>query len=309
MAIPAADPSPNNIRASSLGSLFVATAAFGFSSKAVLVKLAYGYHGEVDAITLMALRMLISLPFFIAAALWLQRSNRTVTLNRRDWIGVIGLGFLGYYLASFLDFSGLQYISAGLERLILFLYPTLVIVLSAFLQKRPVHRYERAALLISYSGIAMVFWNDTDFGSTQTILGSALVLASAMAFALFMIGSGVAIHRLGPARFTSYSMTAASLCTGFHFGLTHESISLDLPTRIYGLAALMAIVSTVIPAFLMSAGIRRIGPGNASIISSIGPVATLVLAYLLLDEKITPSQAIGTALIISGALIIGFKRE
>ncbi|MCP4408028.1 MAG: DMT family transporter, partial [Gammaproteobacteria bacterium] len=264
MALPATDSSPNNIRASSLGSLFVATAAFGFSSKAVLVKLAYGYPGDVDAITLMALRMVISLPFFIAAALWLQRSNRAALLNRRDWVSVIGLGFLGYYLASFLDFSGLQYISAGLERLILFLYPTLVIVLSAFLQRRPVHRYQRAALLISYTGIAMVFWNDSDFGSTQTILGSALVLASATAFALFMIGSGVVIHKVGATRFTSYSMTAASLCTGFHFGLTHESISLDLPPQIYGLAALMAIISTVLPAFLMSAGIRRIGPGNAS---------------------------------------------
>ncbi|MGZ8928595.1 MAG: DMT family transporter, partial [Methylobacter sp.] len=210
------------------GYLFVLLGAFGFSAKAVLVKLAYTYSYQLDAITLMVLRMAISLPFFLAVALWSAkdsaRTNDTQHLSGQDWLMIFGLGLLGYYIASFLDFAGLQYISASLERLILFLYPTMVVLFTAALQRRAINRHQALALALSYAGMILVFVdNMASIASSGLLLGSALVLASAVAYAFFLMGSGMMVKRIGSTRFTAYSMTVACLATGLHFVIQHGS--------------------------------------------------------------------------------------
>jgi len=292
-----------------IGCLFVLLGAFGFSTKAVLVKLAYTYSHQLDAITLMVLRMAISLPFFLAVAVWpvnnSTKASDTQRLSGLDWLMVFGLGLLGYYIASFFDFAGLQYISASLERLILFLYPTIVVLFSAALQRRTISRHQALALALSYAGIILVFVdNMASMASSGLLLGSALVLASAVAYAFFLMGSGMMVKRVGSTRFTAYSMTVACLATGLHFAIQHGVVLLSLPVSVYWLALIMAIFSTVLPAFLMNAGIRRIGAGSASIISSAGPICTLVLAFLLLGETLTLSQLAGTALVLAGVYVI-----
>jgi drug/metabolite transporter (DMT)-like permease len=291
------------------GYLFVLLGAFGFSAKAVLVKLAYTYSYQLDAITLMVLRMAISLPFFLAVAVWSAndsaRINDAQRLSGQDWLMIFGLGLLGYYIASFLDFAGLQYISASLERLILFLYPTMVVLFTAALQRRAINRHQALALALSYVGMILVFVdNMASIASSGLLLGSALVLSSAVAYAFFLMGSGMMVKRIGSTRFTAYSMTVACLATGLHFVIQHGSEMLSLPVNVYWLALIMAIFSTVLPAFLMNAGIRRIGAGSASIISSAGPIATLGLAFLLLGEALTLAQLAGTALVLVGVYVI-----
>jgi len=292
-----------------IGCLFVLLAAFGFSAKSILVKLAYGVSPELDAITLMLLRMAISLPFFLAVALLSARKSAQTSTNqylhRQDKLMILGLGVLGYYLSSLLDFEGLTYISAGLERLILFLYPTFVVLLTAGLQRRAINRYQGLALLLSYGGMVLVFVDNLmQTVSTNLLLGSVFVAGSALTFSVFMVGSGQAIKRIGSMRFTAYSMTVACLVTGLHFLVLHGVYPLNLPLNVYGLAAIMAIFSTVLPAFLMNAGIQRIGAGSASIISSAGPVITLALAFFLLDETLTIIQLAGTVLTLVGVYVV-----
>jgi len=292
-----------------IGCLFVLLGAFGFSAKAVLVKLAYAYSYQLDAITLMVLRMAISLPFFLAVALWPVNNSTKINdaqrLSGREWLMISGLGLLGYYIASFLDFAGLQYISASLERLILFIYPTIVVLLTAVLQRRSINRHQALALALSYAGIILVFIDNMALmASSELLLGSVLVLASAVAYAFFLMGSGMMVKRIGSMRFTAYSMTVACLATGLHFTIQHGVELLNLPVSVYWLALIMAIFSTVLPAFLMNAGIGHIGAGSASIISSTGPIATLGLAFLLLGETLTLTQLAGTLLVLAGAYVI-----
>jgi drug/metabolite transporter (DMT)-like permease len=258
---------PPNNRQTLVGCLFVLLGAFGFSAKkAVLVKLAYAYSHQLDAITLMALRMAISLPFFLAVALWSANdpinTKDAQRLNRHDWLMIFGLGLLGYYIASFLDFAGLQYISAGLERLIIFLYPTFVVLFTAARQRKAINRYQAIALALSYAGIILVFVDNIAAMSSGLLLGSALVLASAIAFAFFLMGSGMMVKRIGSTRFTAYSMTIACLATGLHFVIQHGLKLLNLPNSVYWLALIMAVFSTVLPAFFMNAGIKLIGAGR-----------------------------------------------
>jgi drug/metabolite transporter (DMT)-like permease len=298
-----------NNRQAIIGYVFVLLGALGFSAKAVLIKLAYGYSHQLDAITLMGLRMAISLPFFFAVALWSASGSADTKeaqrLNRQDWLMIFGLGLLGYYIASLLDFLGLQYISAGLERLIIFLYPTFVVLFSAALQRRCINRHQAIALRLSYAGMILVFLDNMAVATSPgLLLGSSLVLCSAIAFAFFLMGSDLMVIRIGSARFTAYSMTVACLATGMHFVAQHGVKLLNLPHSVYWLALIMAIFSTVLPAFLMNAGIRRIGAGSASIISSIGPIGTLVLAFMLLGETLTAAQLAGTALVLIGVYVV-----
>ena len=292
------------------GCLFVLLAAFGFSAKSILVKLAYGNSPHLDAITLMLLRMAISLPFFLVVAVWSARASKQNSrimhrMRMQDWLMVMMLGVLGYYLSSLLDFEGLAYISAGLERLILYLYPTFVVLLTAGYYRNAINRYQAFALLLSYAGILLVY-TDTKLqpNSQGLFIGSAFVASSAMTFAIFMVGSGVLIKRIGSMRFTAYSMTVACVVTGLHFIIRHGSYPLHLPASVYGLAGIMAIFSTVLPSFLMNAGIQRIGAGSASIISSAGPIGTLILAFFLLGESITMSQLAGTFLVLVGVYVV-----
>ena len=290
------------------GSALVLVAAFGFSSKSILIKLAYSYGANIDAVTVMVIRMLLSLPFFVIAAIWAGR-NASTALEQKDWLAIFALGLMGYYLSSFLDLSGLAYISAGLERMILFIYPTLVLMITAFLYKRPVTRREVISLAICYTGIAFVFAANMHFQEAKLLLGGGLVFGATIAFAMFTIGSGHLIQRIGATRFTAYSMTIACIATTIHYSLVHGSVNLDLPVPVYKLGLLLAVLSTVIPSFLMSAGIRHIGARKASIITASGPISTMLLAYVFLNENITLLQLSGMALVVVGVLAISWEKS
>lgn len=290
-----------------LGTVLAALAAIGFSAKAILVKLAYAY--PVDAVTLLAIRMAFSVPFFIAVALWSGRDSKATPLAREDWFAVLALGLIGYYLSSLLDFSGLQYISAGLERLILFLYPTIVVLLSALLLKRRIERREVFALALSYAGIVLVFIHDVNTPQEGLVLGAGLVFASTLTYSIYLIGAGHTIARIGAMRFTAYAMVVASVATFLQFALTHPASALTLPPRIYALGFTMAIVSTVLPVFLLSYGIRLIGSGRTALVGSIGPVATLFLAHTFLGESLSTEQIAGAALVLAGVLLISLQRK
>lgn len=291
-----------------LGVVFALLAAVGFSAKAILVKLAY--QGGVDAVTLLALRMAFSVPFFIGVALWIRRQHAE-PLNTHDrlLVLVLGLGLVGYYLSSFLDFLGLQYISAGLERLILFLYPTMTVMLSALIYKRIIGKKVIAAMALSYAGIALVFMHDAGAQQGGIMPGATLVFASTLSYSIYLVGAGHAIQRIGTARFTAYAMIVASAACLLQFAVTHPLSSLDLPFRVYELSVAMAIFSTVLPVFLLSYAIRRIGAGSASLIGSVGPVSTIYLAYLFLNESISLLQIAGSSLVLVGVLVISLNSK
>jgi drug/metabolite transporter (DMT)-like permease len=289
-----------------LGVVFALLAAVGFSAKAILVKLAYLDH--VDAITLLALRMVFSVPFFIGVAVWAGRRH-AMPLNAHDRWLVLGLGLIGYYCSSFLDFLGLQYISAGLERLILFLYPTMTVILAAVLYKRAIGRKVVGAMALSYAGIALVFLHDVGAKEGGIVLGSALVFASTLSYSIYLVGAGHAIARIGTMRFTAYAMVVASAACLLQFVVMRPLSALDLPLRVYELSIAMAIFSTVLPVFLLSFAIRRIGSGSASLIGTIGPVSTIYMAYVILDESISLLQIAGSALVLAGVLIISLNSK
>lgn len=292
-----------------LGIVFALLAAVGFSAKAILVKLAY--LDSVDAITLLALRMAFSVPFFIGVALWAKRQHAE-PLNTHDRMLVLGLGLVGYYLSSFLDFLGLQYISAGLERLILFLYPTMTVILAALIYKRAIGRKMLAAMALCYAGIALVFLHDVGMKQGgSVVLGASLVFASTLSYSIYLVGAGHAIARIGAMRFTAYAMVVASAASLLQFVVIHPLSALDLPLRVYELSIAMAIFSTVLPVFLLSFAISRIGSGSASLIGTIGPVSTIFMAYVFLNESISLLQIAGSTLVLGGVLIISMssKRE
>lgn len=292
-------------RLTSHGTLFALLAAFGFSMKAILVKLAYAWQ-PVDAVTLLALRMLLALPFFLALA-WQARERGAATpLRARDWLRLAWLGLTGYYLASILDFWGLQHINAGLERLILFLYPTLVVVLGAWLSRRTVARRERWALALSYGGIALAFLSDLRLAADRgaLILGSALVFGSAVSYALYLLASGDTIARLGSRRTAAYGMLISTVLVLAQFAFTQPLAALRQPWPIYGLALAMAVFSTVLPAVLLAEAIKRIGAGRVAMIGSAGPIITIYLGVVLLGEPATAVQLLGAGLVLAGVLLV-----
>lgn len=289
--------------------MFALLSAVGFSAKAIFVKLAY--LEAVDAITLLALRMAFSVPFFVLAIWFGNRDSKREPMQQRDWLAVLVLGFIGYYLASFLDFLGLQYISAGLERLILFLYPTMVVLISAIVFRHRVGKTVMLALLLSYAGIVLVFLHD--FGVQQedgVLVGGGLVFASALAYAVYLVGAGHTIARIGAMRFTAYAMTVACLAALVQFALTHPLGGLMVQSgRVYGLSLAMALLSTVLPAFTLAAAMRRIGSMQTSLIGAIGPVATIYLAYWFLGETLSLVQFVGSVLVLAGVLMISLRRQ
>ena len=290
-----------------LGVIFALLAAVGFSAKAILVKLAYLDH--VDAITLLALRMAFSVPFFIGVAIWAWLRHAE-PLGTQDKLLVLALGLVGYYLSSFLDFLGLQYITAGLERLILFLYPTMTVILTALLYKRPIGGRVLVAMALSYGGIALVFVHAAGVREGGSIvLGTLLVFLSTLSYSTYLVGAGHAITRIGTARFTAYAMVVASAASLLQFGVTRPLSALDLPLRVYELSIGMALFSTVLPVFLLSYAIRRIGSGSASLIGSIGPVSTIGMAYVFLGEQLSLLKIIGAALVLAGVLIVSLNSK
>ncbi len=285
-----------------LGAAFAILAAIGFSAKAIMVKLAYVE--PIDALTLLTLRMAFSAPIFVCIALWSGQQAHRTRLTRKDWLAVLVLGLIGYYLSSLLDFTGLQYVSAGLERLILFLYPTMVVLLSALLFKQRVGRRTLFALLMSYTGIALVYFQHAQGGDAQLALGASLIFASTLTYALYLIGAGHFIARIGTIRFTAYAMTVASMATLLQFGFTHSMAALNVSTRIYALGLGMAVLSTVLPVFMLSAGMRLIGSGRTAMIGSLGPVSTILLAHWILGETLSITQVVGSVFVLAGVWVI-----
>lgn len=281
------------------GVLVLVVANICFSAKAVLVKLLYR-HG-VDVQSAIALRMLLALPFYAVVAWHLSRRSDNVPLSRREWLAVSGLGILNYYVSSMLDFMGLQYITASVERLILFTYPTIVLLLSALLFGQKITRTQVFALLLTYSGVVLAFASEQGLGVQKDLLrGGALVFGCAVTFAVCVVYTGVYVRRVGSAKFTSYAVMAATLPTAIQIGWHNGFDLCRFSGEVYVLGGLLAIVATVIPTFLLVEGIRVIGAGNSGIIGFVGPVATIALGYIFLDEPVGSLQLLGTAIVLAG---------
>ena len=296
------------------GFLISFTGAIIFSTKAILVKLAFR-HTPADGLTLLMLRMLLSLPFYLLAAWWGSRSAGRARMTRRQWMGILLLGFLGYYLSSLFDFIGLQYISAGLERLILFLYPSFSVLINSMAFRQSISRPQYWALLLTYAGIGIAYYGELriDTGNPHFFWGSGLIFLCSITYACYLSGAGRMIPSVGAARFTTYSMLAATIGVLGHYFLRQSFAGSPLlPTGpgsgtlwVYGF--LLALVATVIPSFLLSAGMKRIGANNAAIVTSVGPVSTIVQAHFFLGERIFAEQVVGTVLVIVGVLLVGWK--
>jgi drug/metabolite transporter (DMT)-like permease len=278
----------------------VVGSAVAFSAKAVIAKL--GYRHGADPATLLALRMGFSLPFFVVAALVTSRGRSA--LPRRELGKIVVLGVLGYYLASVLDFYGLVYISAGLERLILFVYPTLVVVMSAWLFKTKVTRRTLVALVLTYGGVLLAVKTETAGASGRSLwLGVALIFGCALSYAAYLVGSGRLIPRVGSLRFTALAMIVSTAAMLVHFLVVGGRFG-GHALATYWDGLLLALVCTVLPVFLLAEGIRRIGAGPAAIIGAVGPVSTIALAHSVLGEPVHLLQMIGTALVLVGATVV-----
>jgi drug/metabolite transporter (DMT)-like permease len=280
----------------SSGLLLAAAGSIAFSGKAIIVKLAY-LHG-VDAITLVMLRMLFALPFFIAMAWWAGRDQAPLT--RTDWLGVLGLGFLGYYLSSFLDFLGLQYISASFERLILYLNPTLVLVLGWVLYKRKITYRQGMAMAVSYSGVLLVFGHEVSLVGDNIGLGAILVFGSAITYAIYLTYSGELVQRLGSLRLAGLATTVACFFCILQFVLLKPVAALNVVPEVIWLSMLNATVCTVLPVLLIMMAIERIGPGLTSQIGMIGPLSTLTMGAFFLNETFNLWILMGTVLVLGG---------
>jgi drug/metabolite transporter (DMT)-like permease len=276
-----------------------------FSTKAVVAKLLYRYH--IDAVTLIAFRMLFSLPVFAAVALWKMRSEPP--LSRADRWRLAGLGLVGYYLSSYLDFLGLQYISVGLERLILFLTPTFVLVITATVFKRRIAAVQWGALGLSYCGIVLVFLHDLAGGeATRTLLGALFVLGSALTYAFYLLGTGEMVQRIGSLRLVAYAMCVSGVACVAQFFILRPVALLVQPLPVYGLSLVNAVFCTILPVFMTMAAVQRIGAATASQAGMIGPVSTLFLGFLVLGEPVTAVQLLGTGLVLAGIALLSLKK-
>ena len=280
----------------------------GFSFKAILIKLAYAWT-PIDALTLLTLRMIYSAPFFALMAWWATRRSRAKTIDRRDWMLLGWLGFVGYYVASLLDFIGLEYVTASLERLILFLYPTLVVVLSAVLFGQRISGRITGALALSYAGILLVFLNDPSVtGVPRAVwLGGGLVFASAFCYALYLVGCGPVIARLGSLRFIAWAMLISSAFVFAQFLATRRFGALAAPLSIHVLSLAMALFSTVLPTLFIAEAIKRIGADRTSMIGSLGPVFTIALGYWILGEPVRAVQLAGVVLVLAGVTLVTLR--
>lgn len=294
---------PENAEQYTKGVVYIVIGTCCFAAKGILIKLAYQY--GITATPLLMLRMLFSLPFYAGVAIWLQTQQQSALTKTEIW-QIIGLGLLSYYASSVFDFMGLQYISAGLERLILYVYPTLVLLILAFVKHKKISSNEKIALAIAYTGMLLVFVHDVKLNNSWqiTTLGSGLVLLSTITFATFIVLAGDIIPQVGSLRFTAYGMLSACAGVIIHNLIAEGTESIYQPLPVYGLAFALATFCTVIPSFLMNEGIRIIGSGRAAILGIFGPVVTLFLGALVLSENIGAIQLLGATLVIGGVILI-----
>ncbi|MGJ8760093.1 MULTISPECIES: DMT family transporter [unclassified Polaribacter] len=277
-----------------------------FSSKAVMVKLAYKYN--VDAITMLLLRMLFSFPFYVVIAYLYRNKNKEIKTTKSDYYWVVFFGVVGYYLASYFDFEGLTYIKASLERIILFVYPTIVILLNRLFFKQPITKFQALAIFLSYLGIVIAFSDEVDVSGNNVYLGGFFVLLSAITYASYLVGSGWLIPKFGVVKFTAYAMLVSCFCVFIHFSFMGETDLFNLPWQVYGFGLLIAVFATVIPSFLVSTSIKMISSSNFAIVAGVGPISTIVLASFFLGERLTLLQFLGAFLVVIGIVITSLKQ-
>ncbi len=288
-----------------LGAFLIAAAGvIFFSAKAVFVKMAYAY--DIDTVSLILIRMLMAMPIYLAIVLLsIRKWRRRNKLSVKQFLLTVLMGFFGYYLSSYLDFSGLHYISASMERLVLFIYPTLVVAITALWYRKPVPARQLYAIGVTYFGIFLTFYQSVFVNHDNgLLLGIGLVLGCALSYACFMVGSGKLIPEIGAVRFTCYAMLASGMAVLAHYTLQGNTGLGAYPHEIYWIGAGMAIFSTVLPSFMIAYAIKYIGASHVAIMGSIGPFATIIMAAIVLDERITAFQALGALIVISGVLLI-----
>lgn len=279
-----------------------------FSTKAIFVKLAFHATGT-DAVTLLTVRMLFSLPFYAVVAWLAAKKEENKPLTRRQWLLIGIMGILGYYLSSLFDFIGLQYVSAGLERLILFLYPTFAVLINTWYFKTALSKTQIAALLLTYLGIAIAYLGELRLDTSHPgfFYGSFMIFLCAITYSFYLVGTGRLVKQAGTARYTAYVMLAATAGVFAHFLFTHSMQQVAFTGSLVSYGSALAIIATVLPSFMMSAGMKSIGSNNVAIITSIGPVSTILQAHFILGEPILGWQLAGTALVIIGVLLIGWR--
>ena len=296
-ALAADAPAPSVLPGLALASL----GAIAFSGKAIIVKLAYR-HG-VDAVTLIMFRMLFALPLFVAPAWWAGRGKTALT--RRDQLAVLGLGFCGYYLSSFLDFAGLAYVTASFERLVLYLNPTIVLLLGWLLFGRRATARQLTALAVSYAGVLLVFGHELQLVGTHVALGAALVFASAVSYAIYLVYSGEVVKRIGSLRLTGLASTVACVfCIAQFLLLRPLSAATDVATPVIWLSILNATLCTFTPVLMVMMAIERVGPAITAQTGMIGPISTILMGVLILGEPFTAWVAAGTVLVLSGVWLL-----
>lgn len=290
------------------GVAFVLIGALLFSAKAVVVKLTYRY--EISPIGSLFFRMLFAFPFLVWMAWSAEKNSEKTILTKKDYWNVLLMGVVGYYLASLFDFLGLKYISAGLERIILFIYPTLVVLLSFFFLKKKIHMREIFSLILTYTGVFLAYGQDVQLGSPKDVsLGAFFILLSALTYAIYLMGSGSIIPKLGAKRFTAWALIISSIVVFLHFLIFGTYQELIQPMSFYLLAFVMGTVNTVVPAVFVSEGIKRVGSKTAAIVGSVGPMSTLFLAYWILEEPITILHSIGTLFVLTGVFWISTRKK
>ncbi len=278
--------------------------AIAFSGKAIIVKLSYRY--GVDAATLIMYRMLFALPFFVLLGWWSERQAhaRANPLTRADAWRIAALGFVGYYLSSYLDFLGLQYVTASLERLILYLNPTLVVVLGWLLYKKPIQPVRMLAMAVSYSGVLLVFAHELSFAGPDVLWGASLVFASALTYALYLLYSGQWVQRIGAMRLVGWATSVACMCCIMQFVVLRPWSAAQVHEQVLWLALLNALACTVAPVLMVMMAVERIGAALTAQTGMIGPMATIALGVVVLDEPLNVWIGLGTMLVLGGVFIV-----
>ena len=290
------------------GFLIAFIGAILFSTKAIIVKKAFA-NMQVDALTLLTVRMIFSLPFYLVIAFVVSSQKANIKMTGKEWLATICLGLFGYYLSSLFDFMGLQYISAGLERLILFLYPSFAVLINAIFFKQAIKRIQLWALAVSYIGIGIAYFGEiqVDTGNPNFYWGSFLIFLCSITYATYIAGSGQVIPKLGASKFTAYALLSSTTGVFLHFILRGDYNALQQSNDLWWYGILLAVVATVVPTFMLSFALKKIGANNVAIISSIGPVSTILQAHIILGEPIFTEQIIGTALVLTGILLLSIK--
>lgn len=279
------------------------TGAMCFSAKAILAKLMY--REGAQALDVLALRMIFSLPFFIGLGWWARRTQ-PYRMTLRDYGMVFVVGSAGYYLASLFDFMGVAYISVGLERLILFLTPSIVLIMSRFVLKKPIDAKQWLAMGLAYAGIALVFWHEVGSGGSNIPLGSFLVFASAVSYASYLLMTGELVKRLGTLRLLFYAMLVSTFLSVTHYVIARDIHDLWAQhSVVYSYSMVNAVLCTVAPVVLTMLAVSRLGSSIVSQVSMVGPIATVGMGAIFLNEPITATQLAGTALVMVGIFLVG----